>query len=75
MYIGWRGSGLQSVVTAASARKDGSFLFAFCSAGCSRSILLGTRRSSRFFAKGKEKEPGTRMELPLNCLIRRIGDC
>jgi hypothetical protein len=29
MYIGWRGPGLQSVVTAASARKDGLFLFSF----------------------------------------------
>lgn len=37
IYIGWRGPGYQSVVTAVSARKDGFFLFVFVLAGLARS--------------------------------------
>ena len=62
--IGWRGKGF-SVMTEVSVRKDGTFLLVLFWR-VSRSILLCP--SGLPLLKRKEKEPGTRIELPLNSI-------
>jgi hypothetical protein len=59
LHIGWRGKGFSSVMTAASARKDGAFLLLFVLASLSFNPPRPALVAWPFLCRGKEKETGS----------------